>query len=306
MSRILITTGSFGQDDRSPLYSLRDAGYEPMLNPYRRKLTEDEVLKLILEIKPLGMIAGLEPITARVIEQAEGLKAISRLGIGIDNVDLIAAEKMGIAVLNTPDAPTQAAAELTIGLAMTCLRRIVEVNVVIRAGNWERPKGKLLGKQTLGIIGCGRIGSAVAKLAAPFGTKILGHDPYLDSHPTIDLKSILELLAEADIVSLHIPYKESTHHLVDKQFLSNMKKDALLICVSRGGIVDEDALQAALTSNHLSGAALDVFAHEPYKGPLAQLDNVVLTPHIGSHTMETRLEMEMQAARNLLSALDDQ
>lgn len=306
MTRILITISSFGKEDSSPLNSLRDAGYEVMTNPYGRRLSEDEVLNLVLEVKPVAMIAGLEPLTAQVLERAENLKVISRCGIGLDNVDLNAARSRGITVLNTPDAPTRAVAELTIGLILAGLRYIVEADTAIRSGQWKRPMGRLLGEQTLGIIGCGRIGSAVAELVKPFGAKLLGYDPYINGHRTTRLVSLDKLLADSDVVSLHLPYGESTHHLVDRQWLSKMKKGALLINTSRGGIVDEDALYEAIVSGHLGGACVDTFETEPYTGPLANLPQVVLTPHIGSYAREARINMERQAVNNLLSVLSAQ
>ena len=143
MSRILITTSVFGKDDSAPLGLLHEAGYETITNPYGRKLTEDEVLDLLLQVKPPGMIAGLEPITARVLQQAAGLKVISRCGIGLDNVDLNAAGSLGIVVTNTPDGPTAAVAELTIGLIFNVLRRISFLDGEIRKGNWTKETGSL-------------------------------------------------------------------------------------------------------------------------------------------------------------------
>lgn len=304
MNRILITTSSFGKEDSSVLKPLQDAGYEVILSPYSRKLSEEEVLSLLLEVKPVAMIAGVEPLTARVLEGAEGLKVISRCGIGLDNVDLTTARSRGITVLSTPDGPTQAVAELSVGLMLAGLRHIVETDTAIRSGKWRRPMGRLLGEQTVGIVGCGRIGSAVAELVKPFGTKLLGYDPYINGHPIIHLVSLDELLEEADIVSLHLSYGKSTHHLIDKQLLAKMKKGGLVINASRGGIVDEEALYEAIVSGHLGGACIDTFEEEPYTGLLTKLPQVVLTSHIGSYAKEARAKMERQAVLNLLSAME--
>jgi D-3-phosphoglycerate dehydrogenase len=303
MNRVLITTASFGKEDSSVLKPLRDAGYEVKLNPYGRRLSEDELLGLLLEVKPVAMIAGVEPVTAQVLEQVKNLKVISRCGAGLDSVDLNTARDKGIIVLSTPDGPTQAVAELTVGLMLAGLRHIVEVDVAIRSGEWKRPMGRLLGEQAVGIVGCGRIGSAVAELVKSFGAKLLGYDAHIDGHQIIHLVSLDQLLEDADIISLHVPYGKDTHHLIDKQLLSRMKKGALVINTSRGGIVDEQALYEAIVSGHLGGACIDTFEEEPYTGSLTRLPQVVLTSHIGSYAKEARVKMEREAVLNLLYAM---
>lgn len=308
MSRILITTSVFGKDDSAPLSLLQEAGYETVTNPYKRKLTEDEVLDLLLQIKPPGMIAGLEPITARVLQQAAGLKAISRCGIGLDNVDLNAAGSLGIVVTNTPDGPTAAVAELTIGLIFNLLRKISFLDREIRKGNWTKETGSLLQGRKVGIIGLGRIGKRVAETLLALGAKVSGTDiepdqEWLRKNP-VSLMSLEELLKQSEILCLHVSYAGSNEHLIGKKEMEAMAKGAYLVNTSRGEVIDHDALYSMLTSGHLSGAALDVFDHEPYTGPLTRLDNVILTPHIGSYARETRLEMEMQAVKNLLRALN--
>lgn len=303
MSRVLITTSSFAVDDQSPLALLHRAGYEVVLNPFGRRLKEEEVLDLVSNNQPVGIIAGVEPLTARVLEAAPALRVISRCGIGLDNVDFEAARRRGIAVFNTPDAVTPAVAELTVGLMLTVLRRIVEADGAVRSGKWHRPMGRLLGAQTVGLIGCGRVGSAVALLVKLFGAQVLGYDPFLHHHPAVSLVSLDELLARSDIVSLHIPYDKSVHHLVDRHVISRMKPGAIIINTARGGLVDEEALYEAIHGGRLAGAGLDTFETEPYVGPLAELPQVVLTPHIGSYAREARIEMERQAVLNLVSAL---
>lgn len=303
MKKVLITTSSYGKDDPSVIALLNQEGYEVVLNPFGRKLTEEEVLELLWQVGPVAMIAGVEPLTARVLGRTSGLKVISRCGIGLDNIDLDVARQNGIAVLNTPDAPTQAVAELTLGLMIASLRKIVEVDAGIRAGNWRRPMGKLLGGQTVGIVGCGRIGSMVAQLLKNFGSKLIGYDPFIKEHSLIPLVSLDKLLSQADIVSLHIPYNQSVSHLLNKQLIDNMKTGAVLINTSRGGIVDEEALYDAVIEGRLAGACLDTFEREPYTGPLSKLSQVILTPHIGSYAKEARVKMEREAALNLLSAM---
>ncbi len=305
MDRILITTASFGVDDSSALACLRDEGYDVVLNPHGRKLTEEEVRGLLLEVGPVGIVAGLEPLTAKVLQGAGRLRVISRCGVGMDNVDLGTARRGGITVLCTPDGPVQAVAELTVGLMLAGLRHIARVDRSIRAGKWERPMGRLLGEQTVGVVGCGRIGSAVARLLASFGSRLIGSDPSLQEHPDITLTPLDGLLRESDVVTLHVPYDENTHHMINDQSIGKMKPTALLVNTARAGIIDEQALLETIQSGRLAGACIDTFSEEPYSGPLAGLPQVVLTSHIGSYAREARVKMESQAVQNLLAALKE-
>lgn len=307
MSRILITTSSFAGEDSSALDSLRHAGYEVMLNPYGRKLDEDEVLTLLLEFRPVAMIAGVEPLTARVLEQAEGLRIVSRCGVGLDNVDLNAARDRGIAVFNTADGPTEAVAELTVGLIFDLLRKISFLDRELRKGNWTKETGSLLRGRKVGIVGLGRIGKRVAELLLALGAQVAGTDIRPDlkwiKRKQVRLVNLEGLLADSEILCVHVSHEADNRHLIGRRQIEAMRKGAYLVNLSRGDVVDEDALHVALTSGHLAGAALDVFVQEPYTGPLTTLDNVILTPHVGSYARECRLAMETQAVRNVLSAL---
>ena len=297
MNTVLITTSSFRDD---LLEKLRGMNFNPILNPLRRRLTEKEVTGLLREHKPIGMIAGVEPLTRDVLSGAEGLRTISRCGIGLDSVDLNAAKELGITVTNTPDAPTVPVAELTIGLILALLRGIPNSDAGIRRSEWVRPMGNLLQGKTVGIIGCGRIGTAVSKILSVFGCRLLGYDPVVTSSDLVEMFFFDSLLAASDIVTLHLPYTENTHHILDAVRLQSMKKGAILINASRGGLIDDQALLESLQSGHLAGAALDCFEQEPYTGPLTKLENVVLTGHIGSYAKEGRAIMEEQAVKNLL------
>lgn len=300
MKNVLITTSSF---NAKLLAFIQSSGLSTVLNPYKRKLTEAEVNDLIQKFRPVGMIAGVEPLTRETLVKAPFLKAISRCGIGMDSVDLEAANEQEILVTNTPDAPTIPVAELTIGMILAALRSTHLSDSSIRIGNWERPMGSLLYDKTVGIIGCGRIGSYVAKILSSFGCQVVGFDPFLNTHSHIKLLTFEKLLQVADIVTLHIPYTDSNHHIINSDSIALMKKGALLINAARGGLIDETALVAALQSKSLSGAAIDCFESEPYTGPLCQVNNAVLTAHIGSYATEGRLIMEQQAADNLLNSL---
>ena len=303
MTEILITTSSFGKQDSGLLQILSENRFSYKLNPHARKLTESEVSELIEQHQPVGMVAGVEPLTRQVLEKAKNLKVISRAGIGMDAVDLQAAKDLGIVVTNTPDAPTISVSELTLGMILSLLRSIHISDASIRCDEWARPMGNLLHGKTVGLIGCGRIGSYLARLLSSFGCIILGYDSFIDKSDKFSLVSLERILSDADIVSLHIPYNQENHHFINAERIQNMKKGALLINAARGGLIDENALYNALSSGHLGGAALDCFEDEPYTGKLKNLDNVLLTAHIGSYAQEGRVMMENQAVENLLREL---
>lgn len=303
---ILITTSSFGLEDKSVFESLIRAGLSYKLNPYNRTLTEEENLELHAEHRPAGIIAGTEPVTARVIDVNPELKIISRAGVDLGNVDGNAARQRGILVFNTPDAPKEAVAELTVGLILAVLRHIVRSDRSIRSGEWNKYMGSLLEKRTVGLVGCGSIGKATAKLLNAFGCRVIGYDPYVSHAEGIELVSSKdELLERSEIVSLHVPLTDKTKHFIDARALQTMKQGSILINTSRGGVVDETALLAYLESGHLSGAALDTFESEPYHGHLAKQEHVVITPHIGSYARESRVMMEREAAENLVKGFRD-
>ncbi len=307
--RVLITTSGFAVERSTALATLRDAGVEVVVNPMGRRLTEAEARNLMAEIDPVGLIAGLEPITPSVLAAAASLRVVSRCGAGVDNVDLEAARARRIQVRNTPEAPGAAVAELTMGLMLAVLRRICEGDREVRAGRWPSVPGAHLGARTVGLIGFGRIGRRVATLLAPFGCEILASDPAMDADAARDLgvavHSLGDLNDRADVVSLHMPLTSDTRHLVDAAFIGRLPAGAAVINTARGGLVDEPALLAALDAGHVAGAALDVFEEEPYRGPLSGHPAVVLSPHAGSRAREVRGAMEAEAADNLLQALRD-
>ncbi len=301
MQKITITTTSFGKFSKETLALLDKDEYEVVLNPYGRKLNRDEIVELCRNAT--GIIAGNENLDGWVLEQLNGLKVISRCRTGMDNVDLKGAQRLGIKVFNTPDGPTLAVAELTLGLILNLLRKISQMDRSIRAGKWDKLMGNALYGKKVGIIGFGRIGRKVAVLLKAFGCEVFYADPCVDEG-TLGFKrmALTDLLKTADIVTLHVSGKEK---IIGEKELSLMKKGAKLINVSRGEIIDEEALLKKLSDYSLSGAALDVFEKEPYDGPLCRLENVILTPHIGSYALESRIEMENQSVRNLLEGLNN-
>lgn len=297
--KIAITTSSFAKDSREPLDMLEARGIKYVLNPHGRALSEDEAIEVLAGC--VGVAAGTEPLTERVFAALPELKAVSRCGVGMDNVDLAAAKARGIVVKNTPDGPTRAVAELTLGFALALLRDIPAMDRDIRAGVWKKRMGGLLEDKKVGIIGLGRIGLCTAKLFQALGAQIAYSDPMVDN-PAFMRKNLEELLAWAEIITVHAPPAKDGF-LLSAERLGLMPQGAWLINAARGGIVDETALAELLEQKHLAGAALDVFGKEPYSGPLAALSNVILTPHIGSYAKEARIRMEIETIANLLDGL---
>lgn len=299
---IAITTSSFAEYSDQPLKMLEQAGLNFRLNPHGRKLTEAETTAFLDGCS--GVIAGTEPITAAVINALPGLKVISRCGVGMDNVDIEAAEKRNIKVVNTPYGPTLAVAELTVGLILDLLRIVPWMDKELKRGVWKKRMGNLLFGKKVGIIGFGRIGEKVGELLTVFKTELAYCD--LEARPCAfirERKELNEILRWSDILTLHLSPSTASCPVIGIKELQLMQKGGWLVNVSRGGVVDEEALYEALKAGHLSGAAIDVFEKEPYNGPLRELDNVILTPHIGSYAKESRIKMEIDAVTNLIEAL---
>jgi D-3-phosphoglycerate dehydrogenase len=300
----LITTVPFGSVDRRPLELLRAAGIEYRTNPLGRRPTEEELCELIRGVELF--IAGTEPITDRVMASAPGLRIISRVGIGLDNVDLWAAHRRGIVVSYTPDAPAPAVAELTVGVMLSLLRSIHTANAQMRTVGWHRLMGRRLGELTVGIIGVGRVGQRVIRLLTSFGPRILANDlePIKDL-PFVHWVDKNEIYNRADVISIHLPLTPTTVDLITMTEINRMRPDAVLVNTSRGGIIHEADLAAALRTGRLAGAALDVFCHEPYRGELVDIDRCLITCHMGSMSIDCRLRMELEATENVLSYLRD-
>jgi len=297
--KIAITTTSFGKYDKSPLVELNSKKIEYVLNPYGRKLTKNEILDLAKDVD--GIIAGTETLSDDILQKLHKIKMISRCGAGTDNIDLVAAKKLGIRVLNTPDGPTLAVAEMTVGLIINLLRKINILDKELRRGSWKKRMGNLLHGKRIGIIGFGRIGQKVAELLLPYKVEINYFDiKKLKTEIPYNPQDLDTILPWADIISIHLSNIKESSLTFNEKIIKKMKQGAFLINVARGGIVDEDALHKAIKKGHIAGAALDVFCDEPYLGPLTKLKNVILTPHIGSYALEARVEMENQAVNNLV------
>jgi D-3-phosphoglycerate dehydrogenase len=292
-----------------PLEQLEMANIDYVINPLGRRLKEEELADMVADFDVL--IAGTEPITANVLSHARRLRLISRVGIGLDNVDLIAAEGRGIKVSYTPDAPGPAVAELTIALMLSLLRSVHVANLQLHAGRWQRHLGRRIAEVTLGIIGAGRIGARVLRRIPAFGTpRVLVNDinPNLKFDPDLKLEWVdkEEIYRNADLISLHLPLTLHTKNMIRREQLLQMKPGALLINTSRGGIVNEADLAEALRSGHLGGAAIDVFEHEPYSGELTRIESCLLTSHMGSMSVDCRARMEIEATEEAVRFLGGQ
>jgi D-3-phosphoglycerate dehydrogenase len=303
--KVLLSPSSFGQISKEPLELLTSKGLEFINNPYGRKLTEDEVIALGTNC--VGIVAGVEPLTEKVMRAIPTLKCISRVGVGIDNVDVESARILGIHVVNTPDGPTQAVAEMTLGMALALLRNIPQAHYEMKNKQWKKFVGNLLQDKTIGIIGLGRIGKKVAGMFRSLGNPVIGFDLYPDAawadNYNVEYVEMSHLLQRADIISLHVSGNGNGGPVIGIEEFSVIKKGSLLINLSRGGVVDEQALHTALLKGDIAGAAIDVFSEEPYSGPLCDMENVVLTPHLGSYAEEGKLQMEKDAVKNLLEKL---
>jgi len=307
--RILVTSTSFNKpENQQAKCMLEGFADEIVYNPYGRPLNEDEVVEMAAGCD--GYIAGLDFITRKAIELLPpSLKVISRYGAGFDRVDLEAATKKGIVVTNTPGANSEAVADLAFGLLLSVARRIPALDKRVRQGEWPRSQGIEVFNKTIGIIGMGAIGKAVARRAKGFSMNIMAYDPYIDEDYAkkndITVCKLDELLSKSDFISLHLPHTQSTHHIIDRRAIELLKRGAIIVNTARGGLIDEEAAYMALKEGKLGGLALDAFEIEPpEKSPLFELDNVVVTPHTGAHTAEAVNNMAVMAVKNLMDILE--
>lgn len=278
----------------------------------RLNLTRDELLAALPDYDALIVRSQVQVDAAAIAAGTAGdrLKVIGRAGVGVDNIDVDAATNAGIAVVNAPTANTLAAAEHTMALMLALARRVAGADASVRRGEWRRADfmGTELGGKTLGIVGLGRVGLAVADRARGFAMNLLGSDPLVgaDAAATygVQLVDVDELLAESDVVTLHVPLVAQTRGLLDAARLGRMKQGALLVNVARGGVVDEAALAGALASGQVGGAAIDVFEREPLgDSPLLRAPNTILTPHLGASTSEAQARASLEVVQGVLDVL---
>lgn len=300
--RIAIGPSSFAEEDPTPLRMLEAAGVEIVPNPFRRRLTEAEILAHLVDID--GLIAGLEPLNRRVLSASRPrLQAIARVGIGMNNVDQVAARELGIKVSSTPDGPTEAVAEITLAALLCLARNLESSNRALHAGEWPKTIGRSIAELSVLVVGFGRIGRQVAALLAQLGARVVVCDPFLpDTVSTAPFPrvTLLEGLAESDVVTLHASGDQPI--LLDEHF-ARARKGLVLLNSARGELVDEAALVRALRTGQVAKAWFDAFWREPYTGPLTEFPQVLMTPHCATYTRRCRLSMESEAVRNLLRDL---
>jgi D-3-phosphoglycerate dehydrogenase len=275
----------------------------------RGKMTEDELLEVIGECDGI-IVRSATKVTARVLENAPKLKVVGRAGVGVDNIDITAATTRGILVVNAPGGNTIAAAEHTIAMMMSMARKIPQANASLKAGKWDKKSymGVEVRDKVLGVIGLGRIGSAVAKRAQGLEMKVVAYDPYITEENAgllgIKLLPLDDLLQLADFITVHLPLSKESKYILGERAFSLMKDGARIINCARGGVVDEKALYEALKSGKVAGAALDVFEQEPNTdSPLFELDNFIATPHLGASTSEAQLCVACDVAEEIVAAL---
>jgi D-3-phosphoglycerate dehydrogenase / 2-oxoglutarate reductase len=304
---IYVTLSSFAEYDASPLNRLRESAVPFSLNTTGKRVSPSQLLAEGGRASVL--IAGVESYDAATLDRLPALRCISRCGVGVDAIDLAVARRRGITVLNTPDVPTQAVAELTLAMMLGLCRQLPRQSELVRRREWKRLEAHLLSGRTVGLVGLGRIGRRVCELLKPFRVRIVAADPNANvawaREQGVELVTLSRVLASADVVSIHASSAGPSTLTLGQEELAAMKPGAMIVNVARGSMVDDRALVAALKDGRLSGAALDVYAAEPYSGALCDLPNVILTPHSATLTVETRVAMELECVDKALRFLSN-
>jgi D-3-phosphoglycerate dehydrogenase len=293
----------FSEASGLPMATLKAAGFEVVVNPLGRRLQDGEITQFISDVD--AIIAGTERLSEDELKDAKQLKIISRVGIGLDGLDLNYCKENDIVVTYTPDAPAPAVAELAVANIINGLRNIPNKSLDLKGGVWSRTYGRRISEVKVGIVGCGRIGSRVIRRLTAFGApRFLVNDlkvnPEIDRSHKISWVGLEQLFQESDVVTLHVPLTKATRNLIDRKKLQSMKPGSIFVNTSRGGIVDEQALLDELLAERISFAAIDVFSEEPYSGPLRSAKNALLTPHLGSMTVDCRSRMEQEACESVV------
>jgi D-3-phosphoglycerate dehydrogenase len=300
--KIILTDGLAPISDEALLASIDLAD--------RKGISAEDLLTVIGEYDAI-IVRGRTKVTEDVLAAGKNLKIVGRMGVGVDNIDLEAAKKHGVAVVNAPVATTVSVAELTVGLMLSLLRDIPRADAGLKAGKWLKKElvGTELFQKTLGVIGFGHIGEAVAHRAMAFDMDVIAFDPV---RPANEIEaagakavSLDELLAQSDLITMHIPHIPATHYLLNEAAFAKMKDGVRIVCAARGGVIEETALLAALESGKVAGAALDVFETEPPgESALAMHPHVVATPHIGAQTSEAQLRAGYDILSEVVAGLD--
>jgi D-3-phosphoglycerate dehydrogenase len=301
---VAVTIRSFNKDNLSREGFMKRCEVS-FFNATGRRLSENELIRALDGAD--AVIAGTEHLGENVFAACPCLRIISRVGVGVDNIDLEAAKKNHVIILSTPEAPVQAVAEHTIALLLSLMKHIPMYNVNVRNGNFTLTAGSLLCGKTAGIVGMGRIGKKVASILTGFGCRILYYDPFVQNSIPESwerLERLEDLMSRSDILSLHSPPQPDGSPIITAELMTCSRRGMIIINTSRGSVLDEQALMHGLDSGVISGAGLDVFSVEPYTGPLLKYPQVIVTPHVSSNTTESRDQMETDAMDNLLTAIE--
>ncbi len=294
--KIVVGASSFADGNKIIEEMFFDRGIELVKNPVGRRLTKDEIIEHLKGAD--GLLAGLEPLDEDVFSQCPQLKAIARIGIGMDNVDKEAAAKHGIKVSNTPDGPTDAVAEMTLAALLSICHNIIPSNSDVHGGVWKKRLGKSIAELSIFIIGYGHIGRKTAKLLKNLGANVLIYDKYNEVESNITFE---EGLKQADVISIHASGKDE---IIAPQMIEKMKDGVIILNSARGGLINEKALYNALKSGKVSAFWGDALWQEPYVGMLNECENAILTPHICTYTTKCRSSMELQAVKNIFKDLN--
>jgi len=305
--KILIAPTTFSQFSLRPIEHIEKAGFQIIKNKKERKLSFQELKEMLDQV--VGVIAGTEEYSKEILSQNNSLKVISRLGVGLDNIDIELAKEKKIKIFSTQSKPDSSVAELVMGLILDLARNISYCDSKLKSGYWEKRMGYLVQGKTLGLIGLGSVGKALVRISSGFNFNIIAFDKeidqdYVDTY-NVNYSTLETLLKKSDIVSIHLSLNDFTKSLINSEKIALMKTNSILINTSRGEIVDEGALYNALVNKNIAGAGIDVFENEPYNGPLCKLDNALLTPHIGAYAKEARIKMEFEASKNLIRGLNE-
>lgn len=293
--KVVVGASSFGGRDGAVERMFSDRGIELVKNPYGRRLTKKEIIRHLEGA--VGLLAGLEPLDGEVFDRCPDLKAISRIGMGMDNVDWAAAESHGIKVSNTPEGPTDAVAEMTLAALLAICHNILLSDKDIHNGIWKKRLGKSISELTVFIIGYGHIGRKTAEMLERLGAKIMVFDKYDKSSSTCSFE---EGLSDADVISVHASGRDE---IISAEMFKQMKEGVIILNSARGGLINEQGLYDALKDGKVSAFWADALWQEPYSGALIGCENAILTPHICTYTIKCRSSMEMQAVENLLRDL---
>lgn len=299
--------GKWGGNALAALESLEASGVELVMIDEKTAHSEQTLIKSIIGC--VAVIAGNESYGPKVLDAVPSLKIIAKCGIRADGIDVVHAREKNIRVFTSTTAHVQSVAEFVIGGLLALLRGYPEMDFDVRKGTWRPVKGRVLANKQIGIVGFGRVGKAVAELCLAFGCKVSFHDPFLES--TCSLPSghsmynvpLNELVAWADVLTLHCPFKEGDEPVITDARLKLMPDGAIIVNTSDPGLVEEASLYAAINTGHLGGAIIDVFSQEPYEGPLLELDRVLLAPHAAAFTMESHAQMEEEAVQAVFETL---